>query len=116
MGNVGGIFVNEFFVSWVKVLYVNISCCGISNVVLIYFDGWVFGVVLFEIFDVILFDVFCFGEGVVCKDVDVLKNWLLESNFDIVVIQCEFIDSVFYVLCSGGMLVYFICILNCEEN
>lgn len=80
MNNEGVIFVNEFFVSWVKVLYVNISCCGISNVVFIYFDGCVFGAVVLEMFDVILLDVFCFGEGVVCKDFDVLKNWLLESN------------------------------------
>lgn len=80
MNNEGVIFVNEFFVSRVKVLYVNISRCGISNVAFIYFDGRVFGAVVLEMFDVILLDVFCFGEGVVRKDFDALKNWLLESN------------------------------------
>lgn len=59
-------------------LYVNIECCGICNIVLSNFDGCVFGGWLFECFDVVLIDVFCFGEGIICKDFDVMKNWSFE--------------------------------------
>ncbi|MDI4751697.1 hypothetical protein MJL81_31500, partial [Salmonella enterica subsp. enterica serovar Anatum] len=45
----------------------------------------VFGAALPEMFDAILLDAPCSGEGVVRKDPDALKNWSPESNLDTVV-------------------------------
>lgn len=94
----------------------NISRCGISNVALTHFDGRVFGAAVPEMFDAILLDAPCSGEGVVRKDPDALKNWSPESNQEIAATQRELIDSAFHALRPGGTLVYSTCTLNQEEN
>ncbi|WP_220186612.1 MULTISPECIES: 16S rRNA (cytosine(1407)-C(5))-methyltransferase RsmF [unclassified Citrobacter] len=116
MGNQGAILANEYSASRVKVLHANISRCGISNVALTHFDGRVFGAALPEMFDAILLDAPCSGEGVVRKDPDALKNWSVESNLEIAATQRELIESAFHVLRPGGTLVYSTCTLNREEN
>ncbi|MFP1483696.1 hypothetical protein ACLB1S_17475 [Escherichia coli] len=97
-------------------LHANISRCGISNVALTHFDGRVFGAAVPEMFDAILLDAPCSGEGVVRKDPDALKNWSPESNQEIAATQRELIDSAFHALRPGGTLVYSTCTLNQEEN
>ncbi|HDX5342093.1 16S rRNA (cytosine(1407)-C(5))-methyltransferase RsmF [Citrobacter sedlakii] len=116
MGNRGAILANEYAASRVKVLHANISRCGIGNVALTHFDGRVFGAALPEMFDAILLDAPCSGEGVVRKDPDALKNWSVESNHAIAATQRELIDSAFHALRPGGTLVYSTCTLNREEN
>jgi len=116
MDNQGVILANEFSASRVKVLHANISRCGVSNVALTHFDGRVFGAALPEIFDAILLDAPCSGEGVVRKDPDALKNWSPESNLDIAATQRELIESAFHALRPGGTLVYSTCTLNHDEN
>lgn len=116
MGNQGAILANEFSASRVKVLHANISRCGISNVALTHFDGRVFGAALPEVFDAILLDAPCSGEGVVRKDPDALKNWSPQSNQEIAATQRELIDSAFHALRPGGTLVYSTCTLNRLEN
>lgn len=116
MGNQGAILANEFSASRVKVLHANISRCGIHNVALTHFDGRVFGAALPEVFDAILLDAPCSGEGVVRKDPDALKNWSVESNLEIAATQRELIDSAFHALRPGGTLVYSTCTLNRDEN
>ena len=104
MNNEGAILANEFSASRVKVLHANISRCGISNVALTHFDGRVFGAAVPEMFDAILLDAPCSGEGVVRKDPDALKNWSPESNQEIAATQRELIDSAFHALRPGGTL------------
>nr|WP_042623299.1 16S rRNA (cytosine(1407)-C(5))-methyltransferase RsmF [Citrobacter rodentium] len=116
MGNRGAILANEYSASRVKVLHANISRCGIGNVALTHFDGRVFGAALPEMFDAILLDAPCSGEGVVRKDPNALKNWSVESNQEIAATQRELIDSAFHALRPGGVLVYSTCTLNREEN
>ncbi|ESC39970.1 rRNA (cytosine-C(5)-)-methyltransferase RsmF, partial [Salmonella enterica subsp. enterica serovar Agona str. SA-3] len=116
MGNRGAILANEFSASRVKVLHANISRCGIANTALTHFDGRVFGAALPEMFDAILLDAPCSGEGVVRKDPDALKNWSPESNLDIAATQRELLDSAFHALRPGGTLVYSTCTLNRQEN
>ncbi|MDU4152932.1 MULTISPECIES: 16S rRNA (cytosine(1407)-C(5))-methyltransferase RsmF [Enterobacteriaceae] len=116
MGNRGAILANEYSASRVKVLHANISRCGVSNVALTHFDGRVFGPALPEMFDAILLDAPCSGEGVVRKDPDALKNWSHASNLEIAATQRELIDSAFHALRPGGTLVYSTCTLNRDEN
>ncbi|WP_219816715.1 16S rRNA (cytosine(1407)-C(5))-methyltransferase RsmF [Citrobacter amalonaticus] len=116
MGNQGAILANEFSASRVKVLHANMSRCGIGNVALTHFDGRVFGAALPEMFDAILLDAPCSGEGVVRKDPDALKNWSVESNLEIAATQRELLNSAFHALRPGGTLVYSTCTLNRDEN
>ncbi len=116
MNNHGVILANEFSSSRVKVLHANISRCGVSNTALTHFDARVFGPALPEMFDAILLDAPCSGEGVIRKDADAMKNWSLESTAEIAATQRDLLDSAFHALKPGGTLVYSTCTLNEIEN
>ena len=116
MKNQGLILANEYAASRVKVLHANLSRCGVSNTALTHFDGRVFGPALPEMFDAILLDAPCSGEGVIRKDADALRNWTLESTVSIAETQRDLIDSAFHALKPGGTLIYSTCTLNKLEN
>ncbi|MEN4976868.1 16S rRNA (cytosine(1407)-C(5))-methyltransferase RsmF [Erwinia billingiae] len=116
MGNQGAILANEYSASRVKVLHANLSRCGVSNTAMTHFDGRVFGAALPEIFDAILLDAPCSGEGVIRKDADALRNWSVESTAEIAATQHDLIDSAFHALKPGGTLIYSTCTLNRAEN
>ncbi|WP_312046709.1 16S rRNA (cytosine(1407)-C(5))-methyltransferase RsmF [Erwinia sp.] len=116
MNNEGALLANEYSASRVKVLHANISRCGVSNTAITHFDGRVFGPALPEVFDAILLDAPCSGEGVIRKDADALRNWSPESTEAIAATQHDLIDSAFHALKPGGTLVYSTCTLNQSEN
>ncbi|BDU37108.1 16S rRNA (cytosine(1407)-C(5))-methyltransferase RsmF [Vibrio nigripulchritudo] len=116
LNNRGALVANEFSASRIKGLYSNIQRCGVRNVALTNFDGRVFGGWLPEQFDAILLDAPCSGEGTIRKDPDAMNNWSKESVLDIAHTQKDLIESAFYALKPGGVLVYSTCTLNLEEN
>ncbi|SHF19224.1 16S rRNA (cytosine(1407)-C(5))-methyltransferase RsmF [Vibrio gazogenes] len=116
MNNEGIIVANEFSASRTKALYSNIERCGIRNSALTTFDGRVFGEWLPEQFDAVLIDAPCSGEGTVRKDPDAMKNWSPASIAAIAETQKALIESAFYALKPGGILVYSTCTLSREEN
>lgn len=116
MNNQGLLIANEYSASRIKVLHANIERCGIYNTALTNFDGCVFGKWLPEQFDAVLLDAPCSGEGIIRKDADAMKNWSLESIDEIATTQKALIESAFYALKPGGILVYSTCTLNHQEN
>ncbi|MDV7104381.1 16S rRNA (cytosine(1407)-C(5))-methyltransferase RsmF [Vibrio sp. TH_r3] len=116
MDNNGTVVANEFSASRVKILHSNIQRCGVRNAALTNFDGRVFGGWLPEQFDAILLDAPCSGEGTIRKDPDAMKNWSKISTLEIAHTQKELIESAFFALKPGGILVYSTCTLNHEEN
>ncbi len=116
MNNQGALVANEFSSSRVKVLCSNVQRCGVTNVALTHFDGRVFGGWLPETFDSILLDAPCSGEGTIRKDPDAMHNWSPESVIEIGNTQRDLIESAFYALKPGGVMVYSTCTLNHQEN
>ena len=116
MKNQGMILANEYSASRVKVLHANISRCGVTHSALTHFDAAVFGPALPEVFDAILLDAPCSGEGVIRKDPQALKNWSMESCRQIAATQQQLLQSAFHALKPGGTLVYSTCTLNTLEN
>ncbi|MCL1048079.1 16S rRNA (cytosine(1407)-C(5))-methyltransferase RsmF [Shewanella abyssi] len=116
MNNKGLLVANEYSASRVKVLHANIARMGVSNCALTHFDARVFGEYMFEVFDSILLDAPCSGEGTIRKDPDALKNWDNNDVKGIVNTQKELIDSAFQSLKTGGELVYSTCALSRKEN
>ncbi|WP_333005096.1 16S rRNA (cytosine(1407)-C(5))-methyltransferase RsmF [Vibrio coralliilyticus] len=116
MDNLGVLVANEFSSSRVKVLHANIERCGVRNAALSNYDGRVFGGWLPEQFDAVLIDAPCSGEGTVRKDADAMKNWSKDSVLSIAETQKDLIESAFYALKPGGVMVYSTCTLSIEEN
>jgi 16S rRNA (cytosine1407-C5)-methyltransferase len=107
---------NELSSSRIKGLHSNIQRCGFSNICLTHLDGREFGQRTPELFDAILLDAPCGGEGTVRKDPDAMKNWSHEALIELSNLQKQLIKSAYQALKPGGILVYSTCTLSREEN
>jgi len=116
MANKGLLIANEFSSSRIKALHSNLARLGITNTLIIHFDGSVHGDYMENQFDAILLDAPCSGEGTVRKDPDAFKNWSLEHVSEITAVQQQLLVSAFKALKPGGQLVYSTCALNFSEN
>ncbi|MEM9102487.1 MAG: 16S rRNA (cytosine(1407)-C(5))-methyltransferase RsmF [Pseudomonadota bacterium] len=116
LNNQGTIVANEIASSRLKGLFSNIQRCGVSNTGLTHYDGRAFKQLNNEIFDAILLDAPCGGEGTVRKDPNALASWNIERVKQLAELQSELLESAFKVLKPGGTLVYSTCTLSQEEN
>ncbi|TAA48195.1 16S rRNA (cytosine(1407)-C(5))-methyltransferase RsmF [Corallincola spongiicola] len=116
MSNKGVLVANEYSGSRIKGLYSNLVRCGVKNGALTHYDGRVFGEYLPQMFDAILLDAPCSGEGTIRKDPDAFKNWSEESVVELSDTQKALMESAFKALKPGGTLIYSTCTLNHQEN
>ena len=116
VNNQGLILANELSASRVKVLYSNLVRCGVSNTCMSQFDGRKLGDRLEGLFDYVLLDAPCGGEGTIRKDPQALVDWNLDKVVEISELQKELILTAYRCLKPGGKLVYSTCTLSPEEN
>ncbi len=116
INNQGLILANELSASRVKVLHANLMRCGVLNTCISQFDGRKLKDRLSGMFDFVLLDAPCGGEGTVRKDIKALKNWKLSQVQEIAKLQKELILTAYQCLKPGGRLVYSTCTLSPEEN
>jgi len=116
LDNAGLILANEKSASRVKILQANLVRCGVSNTCISQFDGNKLKARLSNLFDYVLLDAPCSGEGTIRKDPHALIEWKLEKVREIAKIQKELILTAYYCLRPGGRLVYSTCTLSKEEN
>lgn len=69
-----------------------------------------------EVFDRILLDAPCSGEGTAFRGSDVLANWHLKSVKKIAHLQEKLLESALIALKVGGEMIYSTCTLNLIEN
>lgn len=67
-------------------------------------------------FDCIFVDVFCFGDGIFCKNVNFWKDWIFGSVLGFYFIQVCIFVCVLQMFKLGGWVVYLICFMNFVEN
>jgi len=116
MASTGLLLANELSASRVKSLHANLVRCGVSNTCLTQFDGRKLGERLAGVFDFVLLDAPCGGEGTVRKDPKALTSWELKKVQEISLLQKELILTAYRCLKAGGRLVYSTCTLSPEEN
>ena len=69
-----------------------------------------------NLFDVIVADVPCSGEGMFRKDDEAIANWTIENVSMCANRQRSIIADVWSALKPGGLLIYSTCTFNAEEN
>ncbi len=116
ISNKGLILANEMSASRVKVLHANLVRCGVYNTCMTQFDGRKLGARLSGLFDFVLLDAPCGGEGTIRKDVYALQDWQLTKVEEIAKLQKQLIGTAYQCLKPGGRLVYSTCTLSPEEN
>lgn len=68
------------------------------------------------LFDVILCDVPCSGEGMFRKDEATIGEWSTQNVAKCVQLQREIITEAWYCLSEGGLMIYSTCTYNAHEN
>ncbi|NDK10195.1 NOL1/NOP2/sun family putative RNA methylase [Candidatus Gracilibacteria bacterium] len=109
------IIANEIDKSRMRQLHENTDRLGTKNVFVTNYDGRFFANYE-ELFDKILLDAPCSGEGTAYKSDDALKYWNIKNIKKIAKLQFQLLESAMISLKVGGELVYSTCTLNRLEN
>ncbi len=112
----GYIVANDMSSSRLKMLNANLIRCGLADFALLHRDGRRLSETLPALFDGILLDAPCGGEGTIRKDPKAWSNWSIESLDELSSLQKELILSAWQLLRPGGRLIYSTCSLSREEN
>jgi 16S rRNA C967 or C1407 C5-methylase (RsmB/RsmF family)/NOL1/NOP2/fmu family ribosome biogenesis protein len=116
LGSEGLLVSNEVVRQRVFVLSENIQKWGNGNAVVTHNPAADFGNKLCELFDCILVDAPCSGEGMFRKDEGAVAEWSLKNVQECAERQCDILDDVWDALKPGGILIYSTCTFNYEEN
>ncbi|NLN98122.1 MAG: NOL1/NOP2/sun family putative RNA methylase [Eubacteriaceae bacterium] len=107
---------NELIKSRVPVLASNLERMGSANGIILNAFPQALADRMPEIFDKILVDAPCSGEGMFRKDPTILKQWSQEAVMRFAGRQRAILDSAYALLKPGGTLVYATCTFSPEEN
>ena len=116
LGDEGLLVSNEVVRQRVFILSENIQKWGNGNTVVTHNYAADFGNKLQNLFDCILVDAPCSGEGMFRKDAGAVEEWSLKNVSECVARQCQILDEVWDALKPGGVLIYSTCTFNQEEN
>lgn len=106
---------NEVIRSRVGILTENIRKQGYSNTIICSADASDYARCS-EVFDVIVLDAPCSGEGLFRKDPDAVNEWSPENVKTCELRQKRIIESAIKCLKTGGILIYSTCTFNPGEN
>ena len=116
LGNEGLLVSNEVVRQRVFILSENIQKWGNGNTVVTHNPAADFGNKLPELFDCILVDAPCSGEGMFRKDEGAVAEWSMRNVQECTERQCDILDDVWDALKPSGILIYSTCTFNREEN
>ncbi len=112
----GCIWSNEYVRSRANVLISNIERCGIKNAVVTSMRPDALAEKTGAVFDRVLVDAPCSGEGMFRREENAVRDWSPENVAACAVRQAEILDSAAKCLKDGGVLVYSTCTFAPEEN
>ena len=116
LGGTGLLWSNEIVKSRANILLGNIERCGVSNAVVSSADPDMLCKALEGVFDKVLVDAPCSGEGMFRKDKDAYSEWTPEHSDACSVRQLKILESAKNALRAGGVLVYSTCTFSQAEN
>ena len=112
---VGCLVSNEINPSRAAVLKSNVERMGLTNVAVTNHSPKDL-IKLGEIFDLVLADVPCSGEGMFRKDEDAIREWSVEHSVSCAARQSAILESADKLIKKGGMLIYSTCTFSKREN
>lgn len=115
--NPNGILIsNEIIPSRCKILTGNIERMGLKNVITTCSDAKKLASLYNEVFDLVIVDAPCSGEGMFRKDENAQKEWSIENVLHCAERQKEILDEIKSTVKPGGFLLYSTCTFSIEEN
>lgn len=114
--NKGLLVSNEFVSSRVKPLCSNIERMGITNAVVTSLRPDVLAEKLPMMFNKVIVDAPCSGEGMFRKESAAIENWSVENVLACAERQLKILNSAAKCVAPGGKMVYSTCTYSYEEN
>ena len=112
----GLLWSNEIVKNRANILLGNVERCGISNAVVSSADPETLCSTLEGVFDKVLVDAPCSGEGMFRRDKAVYDEWSAEHSDACSVRQFKILESAKKALREGGIMVYSTCTFSKQEN
>ena len=116
LGKSGVLFSNDISPSRAKALLKNLELTGTTQAVVISEAPYALSRRFPELFDKILVDAPCSGEGMFHKEPAIMKNWEQYGNEYYAKLQREILESAWQMLKKGGMLLYSTCTFSPMED
>ncbi|WP_127532476.1 RsmF rRNA methyltransferase first C-terminal domain-containing protein [Paenibacillus kobensis] len=116
MNGEGLLIANEIHPARAKILSENVERCGIRNAVVTSASPDQLSVRFPAMFDRIMLDAPCSGEGMFRKDPDAIAEWSPEHVQMCAARQADILEHAAIMLKPGGRLVYSTCTFNRSEN
>ena len=113
----GGIVVaNEYESKRCRILQSNVERMGCRNTIVVNLDTAVLAETYPSVFDVVLCDAPCSGEGMFRKNAQAIDEWSPENVTMCAERQREILGNVAKCVKGGGALIYSTCTFSLEEN
>lgn len=116
IGDGGFILANEYVPKRAKIIVSNLERLGVKNAMVTSLDTAQIRKMFESVFDVVLCDAPCSGEGMLRKYDEASTEWSEENVKTCAARQSEILENVIPTLKSGGYLIYSTCTYSLEEN
>ncbi len=116
LGDTGLLWSNEYVSARARILQQNMERCGARRQVISNNDSARLCNVLQNVFDAVLVDAPCSGEGMFRKEPQALTEWSLDNIHLCAARQREILHNASLAVKAGGRLVYSTCTFAPEEN
>lgn len=116
LGGTGLLWSNEIVKNRANILLSNMERCGVKNCVVSSCDPDTLCEALRGVFDKVLVDAPCSGEGMFRRDEGARAEWSPEHSDSCAVRQLKILNSAKEALREGGVLVYSTCTFSYAEN
>ena len=116
IGDGGFLLSNEYVPKRAKIVVSNFERLGISNAVVTSLDTAELGKMYRGVFDLVVVDAPCSGEGMFRKSDEALDEWSEENVLACAKRQAEILENLVGTVKAGGRLLYSTCTYSIEEN
>lgn len=116
LGEGGFILSNEYVPKRAKILVSNFERMGIRRGIVTSLDTAEIARLYDSVFDIVVADAPCSGEGMFRKDVPAIEEWSEENVSACKARQSEILENAAKILKAGGRLLYSTCTYSPEEN
>lgn len=115
-GDDGVVVANEYDAKRCRILQGNVERMGVRNTVVVNLDTAVLANVYPNMFDLVLCDAPCSGEGMFRKNEHAVGEWSEQNVLMCAERQREILENVSKCVAEGGHLIYSTCTFSLEEN
>lgn len=116
LGNDGFLLSNEYVAKRAKITVTNLERLGISRAIVTSMDTGELARLFSSLFDLVVADAPCSGEGMFRKSEEARAEWSEENVRISAKRQTEILDNAYRLLRPRGMLLYSTCTWSIEEN